>query len=45
MNEPVVSGETNAIEFYVSPLESDLKLEDQIFKNGISGLKKLLKFN
>lgn len=43
MNEPVVSGETNAIEFYVSPLESDLKLEDQIFKNGISGLKKTIK--
>jgi len=43
MNEPVVSGETNAIEFYVSPLESDLELEDQIFKNGISGLKKTIK--
>jgi len=43
MNEPVVSGETNAVEFYVSPLEADLKLEDQIFENGISGLKKTIK--
>ena len=43
MNEPVVSGETNAVEFYVSPLEPDLKLEDQVFKNGISGLKKTIK--
>ena len=37
MNEPVVSGETNAIEFYVSPLESNLELEGQVFQNGISG--------
>jgi hypothetical protein len=43
MNEPVVSEETNAVEFYVSPLELDLKLEDQVFKNGISGLKKTIK--
>ena len=43
MNEPVVSGETNAIEFYVSPLESNLKFEDQIFENGILGLKKTVK--
>jgi hypothetical protein len=43
MNEPVVSGETNAIEFYVSPLESDSDLEDQVFKNGITGLKKTIK--
>jgi len=43
MNEPVVSGETNAIEFYVSPLEPDLELEDQIFENGILGLKKTVK--
>jgi len=40
MNEPVVSGETNAIEFYVSPLESGLELEDQVFKNGVPDLKK-----
>ena len=32
MNEPVVSGETNAIEFYVSPLEPGLELEDQVFQ-------------
>ncbi|MDH3312551.1 MAG: hypothetical protein OEM28_05300 [Nitrosopumilus sp.] len=43
MNEPVVSGETNAIEFYVSPLEPGLELEDQVFKNGITGLKKAIK--
>ena len=43
MNEPVVSGETNAIEFYVSPLEPDLDLKDQVFKNGIEGLKKTVK--
>ena len=43
MNEPVVSGETNAIEFYVSPLSPDLDLEDQTFKNGITGLKKTVK--
>ncbi|MDC4231523.1 MAG: hypothetical protein M8319_04250 [Nitrosopumilus sp.] len=43
MNEPVVSGETNAIEFYASPLEHGLELEDQEFKNGISGLKKTIK--
>ena len=43
MNEPVVSGETNAIEFYVSPLEPGLELEDQIFRNGIEGLKKTVK--
>ena len=43
MNEPVVSGETNAIEFYVSPLEPNLVLEEQIFKNGVSDLKKTVK--
>ena len=43
MNEPVVSGETNAIEFYVSPLEPSLELEDQVFQNGVLGLKKTVK--
>ncbi len=43
MNEPVVSGETNAIEFFVSPLESDLEFKDQIFKNGIPDLKQSVK--
>lgn len=43
MNEPVVSGDTNAIEFYVSPLVPDLDLKDQVFKNGISGLNKTVK--
>jgi len=43
MNEPVVSGDTNAIEFYVSPLVPDLDLKDQVFKNGISDLNKTVK--
>jgi len=43
MNEPVVSGDTNAIEFYVSPLVPGLDLEDQVFKNGISDLKKTIR--
>ena len=43
MNEPVVSGETNAIELYVSPLEPGLELEEQIFENGIGDLKKSIK--
>ena len=43
MNEPVVSGETNAIEFYVSPLKPGLSLEEQVFENGIDGLKKSVK--
>jgi hypothetical protein len=43
MNEPVVSGETNAIEFYVSPLEPGIEFENQVFQNGISGLKNTVK--
>ena len=43
MNEPVVSGETNGIELYVSPLEPDLDLKNQIFQNGVPGLEKSLK--
>lgn len=50
MNEPVVSGETNAIEFYVGPLLpcSDISepikcAESQEFQNGIEGLKKTVK--
>ena len=50
MNEPVVSGETNAIEFYVSPLitcpeisESIKCAESQEFQNGVEGLKKTVK--
>ena len=43
MNEPVVSGETNAIEFYVSPLEPGLELKDQVFQNGVLDLKKTVK--
>ncbi|HEY5735470.1 MAG TPA: hypothetical protein VIS47_02810 [Nitrosopumilus sp.] len=50
MNEPVVSGETNGIEFYVSPLISCPDIpqpikcaESQEFKNGISGLNKTIK--
>ena len=43
MNEPVVSGETNGIELFVSTLEPELPLEDQKFTNGVSGLKNSLK--
>ena len=50
MNEPVVSGETNALEFYASPLipcpeiSEPLKCaESQEFQNGIEGLKKTVK--
>ena len=50
MNEPVVSGETNAIEFYVSPLipcpnipEAAKCAESQEFKNGIADLRKAIK--
>ena len=43
MNEPVVSGETNAIELYVSPLKPGLELEEQVFENGIGDLKKTIK--
>lgn len=43
MNEPVVSGETNGIELFVSPLEPGIEFEDQVFKDGISGLSKTLK--
>ena len=50
MNEPVVSGETNAIEFYVSPLiacpeisEASKCAESQKFQNGISDLRKTIK--
>ena len=50
MNEPVVSGETNAIEFYVNPLIPCPEIsnpitcaESQEFQNGIEGLKKTVK--
>jgi hypothetical protein len=43
MNEPVVSGETNGIELFVSPLEPGLELKEQKFKDGISGLDRSLK--
>ena len=50
MNEPVVSGETNAIEFYASPLlpcpeiEEPIKCaESQDFQNGVADLNKTLK--
>ncbi len=50
MNEPVVSGETNAIEFYVSPLiscpdipEAAKCAESQEFQNGIADLRKTIK--
>jgi hypothetical protein len=50
MNEPVVSGETNAIELFVSPLLSCPEIteptkcaESQSFQNGVSNLDKSLK--
>ena len=50
MNEPVVSGDTNGLELYVSPLvdcpDISIPLEcanSQKFQNGIEGLRKLLK--
>ena len=43
MNEPVVSGETNGIELFVSPMVPNLPLEEQEFKNGITGLEDTLK--
>ena len=50
MNEPVVSGETNALEFYVSPLlpctdiaEAIKCAASQEFQNGISDLKNAIK--
>ena len=50
MNEPVVSGETNAIEFFVSPLlpcpeipEPIKCAESQSFQNGVEGLKNTVK--
>lgn len=50
MNEPVVSGETNAIEFYVNPLIACPEIpkapkcaESQKFQNGISDLRKTIK--
>ena len=50
MNEPVVSGETNAIEFYVSPLLPCVEIpepikcaESQKFQNGVGGLDDTIK--
>ena len=50
MNEPVVSGETNGIEFYASPLipcpeipEPIKCAESQPFQNGVEGLKETVK--
>lgn len=43
MNESVVSGETNGIELFVSPLEPNLDLKNQVFQNGVPNLEKSLK--
>ena len=43
MNEPVVSGQTNGIELYVSPFDPNIPVEEQKFKDGITGLEKSLK--
>ncbi len=45
MNEPVVSGHTNAIEIYVSPMEPGLDLEEQAFSNGVTGLEDTLRLD
>ena len=43
MQEPAVSGESNGIELYVSPLNIELPPEEQAFKDGIGGLQRDLK--
>lgn len=43
MTEPAVSGETNGIELYISPLDPTIPADEQEFKNGIDGLEKDLK--
>lgn len=43
MTEPVVSGETNGIELFVSQMEPGLPLEEQKFKDGVTGLEDTLK--
>ena len=52
MYEPVVSGETNGIEIYVSPMNPCPDIPDAIkcaesheFKNGVTGLEETLKLN
>lgn len=42
MNEPVVSGETNGIELFVSLMEPGIPVEEQKFKNGVTGLEETL---
>lgn len=41
--EPAVSGEPNAIHLWVSPLDPSLPVEDQPFRDGITGLRKDLR--
>ena len=43
MNEPVVSGETNGIELFISPFDEKIPLKEQEFHDGISDLEKTLK--
>ena len=50
MNEPIVSGETNGIEIFISPLSTCPEItepikcaESQEFRNGIGGLDKKIK--
>lgn len=42
-NTPPYSGEVNAILLYVSPLIEGLELEEQPFKNGVTGLEDTLR--
>lgn len=41
--EPAISGEPNAIHLWVSPLDPSLPVEDQPFRDGITGLRKDLR--
>lgn len=43
MNEPVVSGETNGLELFISNIEPGIEPEEQEFKDGVTGLEKSLK--
>ena len=43
LNEPVVTGEANAVVLLVSPLDPGLDPEDQGFSGGIEGLRKTVR--
>lgn len=41
--EPAISGEPNAMQLWVSPLDPSLPVEEQPFRDGITGLRKDLR--